>query len=150
MPNKSSVLELLNSLLKNNTQFVWLQPQQLAFERIKKLLLQAPTLAHFDYQKIIIVQADASSYGLGGPLIQEDKTGKREIVAYAYRTLSPAEQRYSQIEKESLALAFATEHFKEYVTSIEEIFLETDHRPLLQLLKNKPIDELIKSRITSV
>lgn len=141
VPNKSSILEPLNSLLKENAHFVWQHPQQFAFERIKRLLLQAPTLAHFDYKNKIIIQADASSYGLGSALLQEDKTGKREVVAYAYRTLSPAEQRYSQIEKEALALAYASEHFKEYIIGID-VVLETGHKPLLQILQSKPLDEL--------
>lgn len=39
-----------------------------------------------------------------------------------------------------MALAYATEH-KEYITGIE-VTLETDHKPLLQILQSKPIDEL--------
>lgn len=55
--------------------------------------------------------------------------------------MSPTEQKYSQIEKEALALAYATENYKEYITGIEITF-ETDYRPLLQILQLKPIDEL--------
>ena len=141
IPNKSQVLEPLNLLLKDDIAYVWLELQKRAFEQIKKLVKQAPSLAHFDYNKIIIVQADASSYGLGAALMQEDVKNAREIVAYAYRTLTACEQKYSQIEKEALALAFGAERFKDFITGISITF-ETDHKPLLQILQTKYVDEL--------
>lgn len=42
VPNKSHVLEPLNSLLKDNVQFVWLEPQERAFKELKGLLESAP------------------------------------------------------------------------------------------------------------
>lgn len=87
-------------------------------------------------KKKIIIQADASSYGLGSALLQEDEKGNRDIVAYASHTLLPAEKKYSQIEKEALALTYATEHYKEYITGID-ITLETDHKLLIQILQTK-------------
>ena len=141
IPNKSKVLEPLNSLLKNNVQFVWLEPQKRAYEEVIKCIINAPILAHFDYSKKIIIQADASSYGLGGALMQANPDEEREVVAYASRTLSAAEQRYSQIEKEASALAFATERFKDFISGIV-VTLETDHKPLLQILGSKLLDEL--------
>jgi len=101
--------------MKNNIYFVWLESQEKAFKKIKNLIKETPTLTHFDYSKSIIVQANASGYGLGAALMQEIANEHREIVVYASRTLSPREQKYSQIEKKALALAFAAEHFKEYV-----------------------------------
>lgn len=136
IPNKSYVLEPLNALLKSDVAFVWLEPQEQAFDKKKQLVQKAPTLAHYDYSKNIIVQADACTYGLGGVLIQEDNG--REVVAYASRTLNDSEKKYSQIEKEALALAFATERFKEYITGIN-ITLETDHQPLVQVLQTNEL-----------
>jgi len=141
VPNKSQLLEPLNSLLKDNVQFVWLDAQEKAFNEIKRLLKKAPTLSHYDYNKQVVIQADASSYGLGAALMQINKDNNREIVAYASTTLTEAEKRYSQIEKEALALAYATEHFKDYIIGID-IILETDHKPLIQILQSKPLDDL--------
>lgn len=134
LPRKSHILEPLNSLLKNGSQFEWKDPQQRVFKEIKRMLIKAPVLAHYDYTKDIIIQADASSFGLGSALLQADPLNNlREVLAYASRTLTKTEKKYSQIEKEALALAYAADHFKDFITGIT-VTLETDHKPLVQIL----------------
>ena len=51
------------------------------------------------------------------------------VVSYASRSLTDVERRYSQTEKEALALVWACEHFNMYVTGLS-FELETDHKPL--------------------
>ena len=65
----------------------------------------------------------------------------RRVVSYASRTLSEAEKRYSQIEKEALSLVYAADKFTNFITEID-IKMETDHKPLLEILQTKPIDDL--------
>ncbi|MBJ4721874.1 Ty3/Gypsy family RNase HI domain-containing protein, partial [Salmonella enterica subsp. enterica serovar Anatum] len=89
----------------------------------------------------IFVQANALSYGLRAALVQESEGAGRELVSYALRTMSACEKRYSQIEKEALSLAFACERFQEFISGID-VVLETDHKPPIQVLKSKPLDEL--------
>lgn len=142
IPNKSEILNPLTTLLKNDIMFVWDEAQKQSFSKIKELLIDAPCLSYFDPQKQIIVSADASSYGIGCALMQVNgMTKERELVAYASRTLSPTESRYAQIEKETLSLTWACEKFQEYLIGISFI-LETDHRPLVQVLQTKHLDEL--------
>ena len=57
-----------------------------------------PTLAYFDPNKPTTVSADASSYGIGGVLLQESD-GKQHPVAFCSRTLTPTEQQYAQIDR---------------------------------------------------
>ena len=47
-------------------------------------------------------------------------------VAYASRSLTEAEVRYAQIEKELLAIVFACDHFDAYVYGRERVNVETD------------------------
>nr|CAI5852327.1 unnamed protein product [Callosobruchus analis] len=141
IPNRSQLLEPLTSLLKKNVNFTWGICQKEAFKRSKKILTECPSLAYFDPSKEISIQADASCYGLGACLMQSSK-GKTEIVCYASRLLSNTEKNYAQIEREALALTWAADKFAEYVTGLPSVLLQTDHRPLVQVLQTKPIDEL--------
>ena len=75
------------------------------------------------------MQCDASSYGLGGVLLQSGKP-----VYYASRSLTTAEQNYSQIEKEALAIQFSTQRFHDYVYG-RKIQVISDHRPLESIFK---------------
>ncbi|KAK9496780.1 hypothetical protein O3M35_012973 [Rhynocoris fuscipes] len=60
---------------------------------------------------------------------------------FASRTLSPAETRYAQVEKEALALTWACEKFSNMILG-SDFVLVTDHKPLVVLLGQKPIGEL--------
>ena len=72
-----------------------------SFADIQKAIFEAPVLKYFDHKAATEGQADASSKRLGFVLMQEGCP-----VSYASRALTPAEQNYSQIEKELLAQVF--------------------------------------------
>ena len=78
----------------------------------------------------------ASSYGLGavGLLLQKEPYGElRSVAYYATRAMSGVEQRYVQIEKETLATLWACERYSTF------IIIETDHKPLVSLLGQKTL-----------
>ena len=104
-----------------------------SFEKVKELLCSAPLLAHFDPAKPILVQVDASPFGLGAILSHVEENGKESPVYYASRTLSAAERNYPQIEKEGLALVYAVKKFHQFLYG-NRFYLFTDHKPLLGLL----------------
>lgn len=55
--------------------------------------------------------------------------------------MTTTEQRYAQIEKEALALTWACDKFSGYLLG-RSFQVETDHKPLVPLLGNKPLDGL--------
>ncbi|CAF2072879.1 unnamed protein product [Rotaria magnacalcarata] len=61
-----------------------------------------------------IFELDACEYGIGCILTQEYEK-KKYVIAYASRTLSSAEQNYSAVEREALAIVWATKHFQQYL-----------------------------------
>ena len=74
-------------------------------------------LAYFSPRWETEIICDASPVGLGSILVQSnpDNPQERVIIAFASRTLSTLERKYSQVEREALALIFAVEKFHMYV-----------------------------------
>ena len=87
-------------------------------------------MAYFDPNKDTNILVDASPVGLGAVLTQNGK-----ILCYASRDLTDVEQRYSQTEREMLAVVYAAEHFRLYLYG-EKFTIITDHRPLLGIVKS--------------
>ena len=85
-------------------------------------------VAHFKVGCRTRIVADASPVGLGAVLTQQ-QGGVWRVVSYASRSLTDVERRYSQTEKEALALVWACERFNMYVSG-QSCELETDHKPL--------------------
>ena len=134
LPNLSATLYPLYRLLRKSAQWKWGHAQQSAFEELKKLLTSDKFLVHYDSTCELSLACDASAYGLGVVLSHKMPDGSDKPIGYASRTLSVAEQNYSQIEKEGLACIFGVKKFHNYLFgwSFELI---TDHKPLLGLLK---------------
>ena len=84
---------------------------------------------------------DASSYGLGGVLIQKQENDWKPVFC-ASRSLTATEQRYAQVEKEALAVTWNCEKFQDNLLGLSKFTIETDQKPLLALLKAKLLDEL--------
>ena len=122
----------LRNLLKEDAAWVWETQQQQLFDQLKEKMLSLPVLRLFDRDAPMVVSVDASPFGLGAALLQNNQP-----VAFASTTLTEIQTRYCQIEKETLAIVFGLESFRQYVYG-NCVTVETDHKPLLGLLE-KPI-----------
>lgn len=130
----------LRDLLSKKNCWMWGVEQTKAFQDLKDALTSPPVLAMYDPNRECKVSADASSYGLGGVLLQRWDEEWRPI-AYMSRSLTPTEQRYAQVEKEALGLTWACERFCNFLIG-KHFQLETDHKPLLSLLGSQALDAL--------
>jgi hypothetical protein len=87
-------------------------------------------MAHFDPSAPTQLRVDASPFGLGAILTQTHGDETRPV-AYASRTLTAVhvERRYSQTEREALAVVWGCERFHLYLygTTFD---IYTDHKPL--------------------
>ncbi|KAG8181062.1 hypothetical protein JTE90_014775 [Oedothorax gibbosus] len=133
--NLSDKTGILRQLLSKDNEFIWSDNEQRAFNHLKECIVNAPVLSYYDPSKRSTVSVDASQYGLGAVLLQGENA-----VAYASVSLTDTQQRYSQIEKELLAILNGCRKFHYYIYGTR-FTVETDHKPLLGLLK-KPIEKL--------
>lgn len=141
IPDRSTICKPLNDLLKKDNAWVWTHAQQAAFDRIKYLVTTSPVLAIFDPDKTTTISSDSSGYGLGACLMQKQTNGENRAVAYISRSLSEAEQRYANIEREALGIIWACSKLSHYILG-NPFYIETDHKPLVQIFNSKNIDEL--------
>lgn len=133
LPNLSTVLAPLYKLLEKGAKWVWHTKENSAFQKAKSALCSAPVLTYFDPQLELLLECDASPYGVGATLFHRIN-GEDRPIGFRSRTLTSAEMKYSQIEREALALVFGVTRFRDYLLG-REFTLVTDHRPLLGLLR---------------
>lgn len=129
--NFSSVAAPLTALTSPAKHFVWSDECQTSFESLKSLLCCAPVLSAPDFQRPFKLEVDASAVGAGAVLLQEDEKGIDHPVSFFSRKFDKHQLKYSTIEKETLALLFAVQHFEVYLgSSVKPITVFTDHNPL--------------------
>ena len=138
-PNASTVIQPLRTLTHDGAEFLWAEPQQEAFRKIKELIANAPTLLYYDLTKPVVLQVDASDFGLGGALLQANAEGKLQPVAFTSCSLSPTERNYSQIEKECLAICNGLQKFDTWLYGKSDIEVHSDHQPLETIFR-KPLN----------
>ena len=147
LPNLSTKLASLHELLTKGKKWSWKKEQQEAFQGAKNLLISSRVLTHFDSSKEVLLSCDASPYGVGAVLSHRFKDGSEHPVAYASRSLSPAEKNYSQLDKEGLAIIFGVKKFHNYLQG-REFTVVTDHKPLKHLFgEDQPISPLVSARL---
>ena len=77
-------------------------------------------MATLDWNKEFEIISDASDYAMGAVLRQ--RTGKTfRVIYYASKTFNEAQENYSTIDKEMLAMVFACEQFRPYILGFHVI-----------------------------
>lgn len=107
----SEITAPIRELLKVKSEFIWDEPQENAFTKIKQILTSLPVLQFYDVNnKKVKLSVDASQHAIGAVLLQNNHP-----IAYASRSLSTSEKNYPQIEKEAQAIRFACKKFHSYI-----------------------------------
>ena len=138
IPQYSDMTKPLRDLTKKETQWEWTDVHDKAFQKLKDVLTETPkTMRYFDPKAQTEVIVDASPYGVGAILTQRSAgEDDNHVVAYASRALTDTETRYSQTEREALAVVWACEHYHLYLFG-NHFTVTSDHKPLEGIF-NKP------------
>lgn len=127
----SSIAKPLYLLLKKDGKFEWDSTTAAAFEQLKSVMIDLPTLSYPNSKLPYHLHADASNYGLGAALVQEGRP-----IAFASRNLTKAEVNYNTTEKECLTIVWVLDYFHAYVYGAD-LTVYTDHAALKAILTTK-------------
>lgn len=128
IPKLAETAAPLNLLRRKGEKFVWGPAQQKAFDGLKTFVMNPPVLGIADFSRKFILQTDACGSAVAAVLLQDFPEGRKPI-AYASRTLTKDERKYSIYELEALAVLFGIEKFRLYLEHAE-FELHTDNQAL--------------------
>ena len=131
IPHYATLTEPLRRLTKKDTKWKWTENEMQAFNTLKSMLTSSHVMAYFNKDKHTEIVVDASPVGIGAIMMQDKK-----VICYASRALTPTEQRYSQTDKEMLAVVYGVEHFHLYLYG-SSFSVITDHKPLTGIISSQ-------------
>lgn len=120
---------------------IWTDKHQKAVNEIVDILLTPQVMAYPNFEKPFILHLAASLDGLCAILYHRQHSGKLAVVAYASRTLTPAEKNYHSGKLEFLALKWAiSERFRNYLFYAPNFTIDSDNNPLQYLMSTATLD----------
>ena len=123
-----------------NSNFL-ISEAKLAFSRLRQAFTKAPIFHHFDPERYIRIETDASGYAIGGILSQlTPESGQWHPVAFFSRKMIPAETRYETHDQELLAIVEAFKTWRHYLEGCKfEVLVLTDHNNLRRFMDTKSL-----------
>nr|GEX84522.1 hypothetical protein [Tanacetum cinerariifolium] len=125
----------MTRLLEKDTPFVFSLECVDAFQRLKRILMEAPILIAQNWDLPFELMCNASDFTIGAVLGQRHEKHLKPIL-YASTTMNDAESNYTTTEKEMLAVVYAFEKFRSYLIMNKSI-VHTDHSTLKYLFSKK-------------
>ncbi len=104
-----------------------------AFTKLRQAFVKALILNHFDPERHIRIETDASDYAISRIFSQltSDDLGRWHPIAFFSRKMIPAETRYETHDGELLAIVKAFKTWRHYLESCKhEVLVLTDHNNL--------------------
>ena len=128
----------LTALTSEKCAWCWTTVHDDSLSALKQALLSSPVLMRPDQDKPFWVVTDASDFGVGASLEQEDDSYQRKPVAFFSHSLNPAERNYETYERELLALVLALRTWRHYLEgSSFKVVCHTDHKPLITFMNHQ-------------
>ena len=131
----SKISRPLCRLLEKDAKFEFDDSCRSAFEEIKSILVIAPIMATPYWNKDFEIMCDAGDYAMGAVLGQRTEKIFRGIY-YASKTFNEAQENYSTIEREMLAMVFSCKKFRPYILG-SYVIIHTFHATIKHLMAKK-------------
>ncbi|GBG75628.1 hypothetical protein CBR_g20258 [Chara braunii] len=146
--NFSTIVAPLRRLLRKETIWKWDKDCTSAMKKLKQALIEYPVLKVADPSLPFVVTTDASQYGIGVVLQQDDGNGYRPVEFMSARM--PSEKvATSTYERELYDLRQALEHWKHYLLG-RHFKVYFDHETLRWLKTQAKMTPKLTSCVTTV
>jgi len=129
-------------LTKKGTPLVWSDPYQAAFERFKEAFTTVRIRIHFDFDKEIVVETDASNIASAGILSQQGPDGLLHLLPFFSKKLTPAECNYDIYDKELIAVVSALEEWRGHLVG-RHVTIRSDHQNLRYFTTKRLFNQLL-------
>lgn len=126
--NFAELAQPIVNLTRKNSEFIWDQNCQNAFNKFQDIMLLKPTLKNIKQNEKLYLITDASKIAVCGILMQKHED-KFYPIEFFSKQLNPAETRYPSIRRELYAIFLAVKHFSEHLYG-REFSILTDAKPL--------------------
>lgn len=138
----SKITQPLTKLSQKDVKFHWDQEQTDAFNALKLAITTEPILMHYNPDKPIILETDASDYGMGMVCSQPDNEGRLHPLGYYSKQFHDSELNYDIHDKELFAIVKALEKWDKYCRSNQhQITILTDHKNLEHWKTKKDLNQ---------
>ncbi|GBG65074.1 hypothetical protein CBR_g49148 [Chara braunii] len=134
--NYSTITSPLTDLTRLDTPWDWTDECEAAFKRLKHALTPHEVLMVPDPQRPFVATTDASQYGIGAVLAQQEGKKLRPI-EYVSKKMPSKKLAKSTYERELYALYKALIHWRHYLLG-RFFYLRTDHQTL-KWIKTQPV-----------
>ena len=158
----SPIMQPFRDLIKPNQQFYWNDNLEMLFESSKNTIISLVKdgIKSFDLAPQTCIQPDWSKEGIGYLLLQKHcqctqkspvccKDGWKLIFASS-RFTNNAESNYSPTEGEALALSWALKHSRIFSLGCPNLFVATDHKPLLGIFNDRDLGSILNPRVQNL
>ena len=155
-------MQPFRQLLKPDTKFLWTNDMEKLFIESKTQIIEEIQngVQIFDKKLPTCLSTDWSKNGIGFWLSQKHcrcprtkpfccKTGWKPTLIGS-RFTHAAESRYAPIEGEALALAEGLKRCRYYVLGCQDLYVATDHKPLLKIFGDRSLDDIPNARLRNL
>lgn len=115
IPNLAEILRDITNFPKRDSRVKWTKEAKQSFDLVNQALTKAPILINPYFTKYFIIFSFTSMHTIAAILLQKNKQGEEQTIAFFSQALRNSPLKYSIMEKQALALIKALKYFRVYI-----------------------------------